>query len=684
MPYSRDRTSIAFCWLITGLVLSLMMSRRSFGNASLVDDAVQRTTKFVRTYCLDCHNSDDAIQDLDLESTPIDQIDFRDSKARQSWELVWKRVASHQMPPPDADRPTRFGLRRAADDLAVILDAGAELDGQLPPMASLRRLTRTEYQNSIRDLLSLDIDASRWLPKDESSAGFDNITVGELSPALLSRYLTAAEKIARLAVGRPTSAPVGVNVRLPADLTQERHMPGLPLGTRGGTAIKHTFAESGQYEVAIRLTRDRDEKIEGLHRSHDLDILVDRMRVHRFHIEPPKGGRDYTHVDTGLVARVPIQAGPREIAVTFPSTGESILMTKRQPFEAAYNRHRHPRQQPAIFEINLVGPLSDSTTEVDTPSRQKVFSHRPATWSWHDQVESARAILTPILRQAYRRPVQDADLREAMTFFSSIVRPANEDHSVADRDRVVASTNLDENDRFEAGIESSIASILVNPHFLFRIEAPGRTHQSNQRPLNSHELATRLAAFLWSSLPDDRLLDLAESGQLVEPENLTAEVNRMLKDSRSDSLVTHFASQWLYLRNLDSLSPDLRAFPDYDSNLKRAFRGETEHLFRHMMRQDASVMSLFVSDFTFLNERLARHYGIGGVLGSHFRKVSLPADSNRGGILRHGSILAVTSYATRTSPTIRGNWILENIIGTPPPPPPPDVPTLRASSPLEA
>ncbi|QDV63026.1 hypothetical protein Mal65_21640 [Crateriforma conspicua] len=676
------------CILAFGCVFFAVDNPRASADpsATVSGDQVRVVTEFVESYCLDCHNADDAVGGLDLETTPIGQASWDEATGQwPAWENIYKRVASRQMPPADAYRPDNDEYVVATQALAGVLDGVAESKQTLTPNDSMRRLTRTEYQNSVRDLLDIEIDATRWIPKDESSHGFDNITVGELSPALMSRYLTAAEKISRIAVARPTGTPMGLTVRLPADLTQEHHLPGLPLGTRGGTNIRHTFAESGVYEIAVRLTRDRDEMVEGLYRPHDLDVLVDRHRHHRFHIQPPENGKDFTHVDTNLKVRVPITAGPHDIAVTFVSQGESLREIKRQPFDAAYNRHRHPRQQPALFEVSMVGPLNDSqsapnkqlvapetTGPVDTPSRQRIFTVRPDDDSLASQVAAAEIIFAKLLRHAYRREIGPDDLAVPMKFFRDAVQTTvttSESATVSHR------SNSTADDRFEFGIQRGIAAILVNPHFLFRIERPAET--AGLHRVSDTELASRLSYFLYASLPDEGLLDLAASNQLSDAAVLDEQVRRMLDDPRSDSLVTNFAAQWLYLKNLDGVKPDLRRFPDFDENLRRAFRTETESLFRHIKEHGESVLGLIDSDFTYLNERLAVHYEIPGVVGSHFRRVDLSPDSNRGGLLRHGSILAVTSYSTRTSPTIRGNWVLENLVGTPPPPPPPDVPALK-------
>ncbi len=684
-------------WRVICLTAMLIVVSVNAGANEPAAESVE-VERFISNYCLDCHNAGDAIQGVDLESVLLSEIDWSDqTDQRTVWERLLKRIASRQMPPPDASRPSEQEYERVVEQLATTLDRVAQQDNEIPHVDTLRRLTRTEYQNSVRDLLHVEIDAARWIPVDESSQGFDNITVGELSPSLMSRYLTAAENISRIAVGRATGVPMGLTVRLPPDLTQEEHLDGLPLGTRGGTNIRHTFAESGTYEVAVRLTRDRDEMIEGLYRSHDLDILLDRKRVHRFRIDPPKSGDD-TQIDANLKARIDVDAGPHDLAVTFPSQGVSLLEIKRQPFDASYNRHRHPRQQPAIFEVSIVGPLADDgstdsaapakyrqsnpiekSQQPEPPSRRLLFHTRPQSADADEQMRAAEAILTPIIRRAFRRDINAEDLATPLRFFQEAIET---EVTASQRAAVIDDQAEAWRERFEMGIEQAIASVLVNPNFLFRVEsvqADGARHR-----ISDTELASRLSYFLWSSGPDDELLELAAAERLRDADVLRTQVTRMLLDARAENLVTNFASQWLYLRNLDSIAPDLRRFPDFDENLRLAFKQETQSLFRHVMREDASVLMLLQSDFTFLNQRLAKHYDIPGVRGSHFRKVQVQPDSHRGGLLRHGSIQAVTSYSTRTSPTVRGNWVLKNIIGTPVPPPPPDVPALKEKTALIA
>ena len=607
--------------------------------------------RFVERYCLECHAGDDSAAGLDLDAIGLDDIDRRPA----AWEKVVRRLSARQMPPAPLSRPEEGEYDAVVAAIVGPLDRRAAEHPEPGRTDTFRRLNRTEYQNAIRDLLTLDVDASALLPGDESSHGFDNITVGDLSPTLLDRSITAAQQISRLAVGAPGRSPGGDTFRVRADLTQEEHVEGLPIGTRGGTLIPYTFPQDGEYEITVRLARDRNEHVEGLRSPHELEMLLDRESVASRTVRPPKSEGEHQTADAHLRARVRVAAGPHQVGVTFLKQPSSLLETKRQPYQAHFNMHRHPRISPAVFQVSITGPY-DPQGNGDTPSRRRIFVREPE--GPDDEVASAREILSTLARRAYRRPVTVADLEAPMEFY----RTARDEGG------------------FDAGIEMALSAILVNPRFLFRIEpdppdiAPGSAYR-----VSDVQLASRLSFFLWSSIPDDELLGLAESGGLSEPGALERQVRRMLADPRSRSLVTNFADQWLHLRNLESITPDLRLFPDFDDNLRQAFRRETELLFGSVLAEDRSVLDLLEPGETFLNERLAKHYGIPHVYGSHFRRVALDdeGDGARGGLLRQGSVLTVTSYATRTSPVIRGKWVLENILGTPPPPPPSDVPALK-------
>src|SRR6056297_649351 len=638
MPYSFLRLLFP-----TILVLGVCDADAGDGtSAEAIDD-------FVEYHCLDCHDDSSEVAGFSLEGLSVSNPDHN----ADVWELALRRLERRQMPPPDWSRPDEDEYAEVVSRLQGLLDREAQEHPRPGRTDTFRRLTRTEYGNVVRDLLALEIDVTKLLPADESSHGFDNITVGSLSPTLVNRYISAARKISRLAVGGPMQSPAAHTIRMRPDVTQEEHVEGLPIGTRGGARIEYTFPQDGIYEIQVRLMRDRNEHVEGLNREHELEVLLDRQRVESFTLQKPKSNAEHASADAHLNVRVPATAGPHEVGVTFVKQTSSLLESKRQPYDAHFNFYRHPRLSPAIYEVSIVGPL-ESEGPGDTPSRQQIFVTSPG--SVEEEKASARATLRRLLRLAYRRGVTDEDLTEPLKFYHA---------ARAEGD-------------FEDGMEAALRAILVNPHLLFRIERdPEGLPPQTPYTINPFELASRLSFFLWSSLPDEELLDLAERDALSQPEVLEAQVLRMLRDSRSESLVKNFASQWLYLRNLESLTPDMRSFPDFDHNLREAFREETERFFESIVREDRSVLDLIDADYTFLNERLAQHYDIPHIYGSRFRRVALQENEQRGGLLRHGSILMVTSYATRTSPVIRGKWILENLFGTPPPPPPENVPPLE-------
>ncbi len=612
--------------------------------------------RFTGQYCLGCHRKPNSAAGLEL-GLLIGQPVARHPEA---WEKVVRKLRARQMPPVDHQRPDERTYETVAAGLEAALDRAAAARPDPGRTETFRRLNATEYQNAIRDLLALEIDAAALLPPEPSSNRFDNVTVSDLSPTLLDRYLSAAQKISRMAVGLPARSPGGDTIRLPADRTQEEHVPGLPLGTRGGALIPYTFPVTGEYEISVRLSRDRNEEVEGLKETHELELLLDRERIGLFTVRPPQGSEGHAQVDRHLKQRLTVTAGPHRLGVTFLKKPSALLETKRQPYQAHFNLHRHPRLSPAVYQVSITGPFGKNVPG-DTPSRRRIFSEagKPATRKAIGkpaEEEQARQILSRLMRRAYRRPVTPEDLQTPMRFF----REARAGGP------------------FEGAIESALSAILVSPNFLFHIERdPPEVAPRTAYRISDVELASRLSFFLWSSLPDDTLLDLAERKQLSRPEVLNAQVRRMLADPRASALATNFAAQWLHLRNLDSATPDLRAFPDFDDNLRQAFRRETELFFESILREDRSVLELLTADYTYLNERLAKHYGIPHIYGSRFRRVPLAGERKRGGLLRHGSILTVTSYATRTSPVLRGKWVLENLLGMPPPPPPANVPALK-------
>jgi hypothetical protein len=614
--------------------------------------------QLVERYCLDCH--DQASRKGGLSLAGVDLTAPATDPALR--ERVVRKLRHRQMPPPGEERPDEGSYDAMATRLERELDREASAQPQPGRPDAFRRLTRTEFGNAIRDLLALEVDPTALLPNDEPSHGFDNVTVGNLSPTLLERYVTAAQKIARLAVGAGRQAPTGETFRVPADLTQEEQVEGLPVGTRGGAAFATVFPQDGQYQIQVRLTRDRNEHVEGLKKPHQLEVLIDGARVGLFTVVPPGPDQNHEAVDAHLEVRVPVTAGPHQVAATFPKDPTLLLETERQPFIARFNMHRHPRTAPALYQLSITGPFA-ATGPGDTPSRRLIFgaaSLSAATASPAEREARARLILAPLARRAYRRPVSEQDLRKPLQFFRQ-----------------------GSAEGFEAGIESALAAILVSPRFILRTEEdPPRVGPGTVHRVSDLELASRLSFFLWSSIPDDALLDAAGRGDLRRPDLLQRQVRRMLADRRSHSLVTNFATQWLQLRKLEAITPDARLFPNFDDNLRQALRRETELFFESILAEDRSVTDLVCADYSFVNERLARHYGIPHVQGSHFRRLSFAGDPERqrGGLLRQGSILTLTSYATRTSPVLRGNWILSSILGESPPPPPPNVPALEENS----
>jgi hypothetical protein len=563
------------------------------------------------------------------------------------------------MPPPNTPQPS------GADRAAILASLEASLDAasivKLNPgrTDTLRRLNRTEYQNAIRDLLALDIDAASLLPADESGHGFDNVNVSDLSATLLNRYISAAQRISRLAVGSTQSSLQSDTISLPADLTQEDQLPGLPIGTRGGVSTSYTFAQDGEYEIQISLMRDLAGVISGLRdaRQHEMMLLLDREPVQTFTISRAALGNQ-TLNEKALKARIHVKAGPHKLAVTFVKNGSSLIETPRQPTASRFNDRRHPRTAPAIDQIAITGPYAPKGAR-DTPSRRRLFVCRPTGTDKAQEEQCAAAILSTVMRRAYRRPIVKTEVEGPMAFYRK---------GRAEGD-------------FDLGITRALTAVLTNPEFLFRVESdPKKVPAGGAYGISDLELASRLSFFLWSSIPDDELLDAAIRGKLSQPGELERQARRMLADRRSFNLATNFAGQWLRLRNIDAVNPSGNLFRDFDDNLRQAFRQETELFFDSVLREDRSVRTLIKADYTFLNERLAKHYGIPDVYGSRFRRVTLAPESRRGGLLRQGSVLSVTSYATRTSPVLRGVLVLRNILGAPPPAPPPDVPALDEST----
>jgi mono/diheme cytochrome c family protein len=621
-------------------------------------------------YCVTCHNERLRTGGLALETLDVNEV----ASQADVWEKVVRKVRAGQMPPVGRPRPEAAQAAAFTSSLETRLDRASERSPN-PGRPTVHRLNRTEYANSVRDLLALEIDARNLLPADDTDAhGFDNnADVLTVSPALTARYLSAARKISRLAVGRAV-APTIETYRLPRELVQdERLSERLPFGSRGGAAIEHYFPLDGEYVIKIRLQTNNYEYVKGLADEHDIEVRLDRERVKAFMVggakegAPPAswGGTVYgtpawekyaLQAHDAFEVRFATKAGRREVGVSFIKKAwepEDI----RQPRQGGWPLSSDEMfdSNPGIASITIEGPYATAGPS-DTPSRRRIFTCQAkanTTASTADDA-CAKSILTTIARRAYRRPVTDKDIRTLMEFY---------DTGKADGG-------------LEGGIQLALERVLVSPDFLFRIEndeTPNRG--TNVYALTDVELASRLSFFLWSSIPDDQLLDVAAKGHLKDPKILEQQVRRMMADPRSQALVDNFAGQWLVLRNVRTAAPDPDLFPDFDDNLREAFQRETELFFESQLHEDRSVIELLSANYSFLNERLARHYGIDNVYGDRFRRVTF-TDGRRGGILSHGSLLTVTSYPNRTSPVLRGKWLLETILGTPPPPPPPDVPAL--------
>ena len=593
-----------------------------FGAASYAQTSEEA---LLHQYCTACHN-----EKLKTGGLVLDKLDpAHPESSPETWEKVVRKVRAGMMPPSGARRPDRASLDGFAATIAARLDNAAAARPN-PGTTGLHRLNRTEYANAIRDLLSLEIDVSSLLPADDSSEGFDNIAEAlSVSPALLERYVSAAEKISRLAVGDPGISPSTVTYRVPTDLSQADHIEGLPLGTRGGTLIRHNFPLDAGYAIKVRARGGAIGLGAVGFQGDQIEVTLDGERIKLVNAVP------------SLDLQIRVNAGPHALGVAF---------VKKSAI-GADDLWQIYANNSGIQNVAITGPL-DPSGAGDTPSRRRIFVCRPSPDM--DEVVCARQIIAKLARRAYRQPATDGDVETLMGFYEEARRQGG----------------------FEAGIRQALARILVGPRFVFRFEsdpespAPGTAYR-----ITDLELASRLSFFLWSSIPDEELLELAIEDKLHEPATLEQQARRMLADPRSESLVTNFGGQWLYLRELKNQRPESK---DFNENLREAFKRETELFFESIIREDHNVLDLLNAGYTFVDEQLARHYGIHGVHGSRFRRVALP--ENRRGMLGQGSILLVTSVANRTSPVARGKWILENLMGSPPPLPPPNVPPLKESA----
>ncbi len=575
------------------------------------------------------------------------------------------------MPPKGVRRPDQATYDGLITWLEGELDRAAAADLN-PGRPLLHRLNRAEYTNAIRDLLGLDVDATAWLPPDDSGHGFDNMAdLLGVSPVLLEAYLSAATEISALAIGDPETGLNIVTYRVPPDLSQNQHIEGLPIGTIGGLTVSHQVPLDGEYLLKVKLNRSNLGGTRGLENPHQLEITVDGERAYlgpvggeadlAASLENPTIGGDA--IDARLQIRVPLRAGARQLGAAFIEKSATRGTRRLQLFQRSTFDAKDSTGDPHIDSLTIVGPYG-ATGPGDTATRRRIFVCRPeqsrgttslGTTGATNEEACARKVLSTLAYRAYRGEMTDADVQRLVDFFHAGRRGGT----------------------FDAGIQRGLERILASPKFVFRSEHNPTTGGSVYR-VSDLELASRLSFFLWSSIPDDELLETAKRGRLRAPAVLEQQVRRMLHDERSHALVTNFAGQWLQLRNLRSAQPNSYEFPDFDDNLRRALQREADLFLASIVREDRSVVDLLNADYTFLNERLARHYGIPYIYGSRFRRVTL-TDETRKGLLGKGAILLVTSHSDRTSPVVRGKWVLENLLGTPPPPPPPDVPALKGN-----
>jgi mono/diheme cytochrome c family protein len=680
---ARPAVPLASSKPVTGAMAPPVLLQAPAAAAAAGADSPHRP--LISRYCAGCHS-----QRLKTAGLALDQQDLNDvSKAPAVWEKVVWKLRGGIMPPVGRPRPDQKSIDEFVTYLENELDRAAFAHPN-PGRVPVHRLNRAEYTNAVRDLLALEIDGRSLLPADEVGHGFDNIAGNlALSPALLERYMAAARRVSRLAVGDPSIGPGYTSkvYSVPINMTQnDRMSEELPFGSRAGLAVKHYFPLDGEYQLRIKLKKSVYEYIVNLEEAHDLDVRMDGVRVNRFRIGGVTAGKpapvsfsgtfmaaggggfptqewdDYrTSADAHLSLKINATAGSHTLAVSFVGKSwepEGILQPPLREYGATVTEITDTSTKPegpGLESLTIDGPYNPSGPG-QTASRARIFVCRPARPS--DEARCAKRVVSTLARRAFRRPVTDADVVPILEFYEK---------GRAERG-------------FEGGIEAALERILVDPEFLFRVERdPAGVKPGSVYPLPDLQLASRLSFFLWSSIPDDELLDLAAAGKLKEPAVLERQVKRMLADERSSALVDNFFAQWLQIRAVAGHAPDPNLFPEFDENLREAFARETELFIESQLREDRPVLELLSADYTYLNERLARHYQIPDVTGSRFRRVAL-TDRRRGGLLGMGSVLTVTSYGNRTSPVLRAKWLLENLLGTPPPPPPGDVPPFPAEA----
>ncbi|MGP0075913.1 MAG: DUF1592 domain-containing protein [Bryobacteraceae bacterium] len=599
-------------------------------------------------YCVPCHN-----QRLKTGGLMLDQLDLAQlHEHAEVWEKVVRKLRAGLMPPTGLPRPGAPVLESMISFVETELDRDA-VPNLIPP--GMHRLNRTEYTNAIRDVLGLQVDATKFLPPDDSTHGFDNIAGAlTLSPALMEAYLSAAGKISRLAIG-DVSAPTQAVFEVPSDTAQNYHIVGLPFGTRGGILIKYQFPADGEYTFKVKGVTGYFQAVLGGVKGEHLEVTVDGERVRLFDWDKE------ISTTTGMgrsTQPIPVKAGLHTIGVTFLATNDVPGSELNKPFERTMNT---PGSIPGylfyphVGQVWIEGPYKPAGAS-GSSAREKIFVCRPATP--RDEAPCARTILSTLIKHAYRRPATPADLAALTEFYQA---------------------GRSDGGSFDDGIEAALQRLLVDPEFVYRSDAePAGLAAGKSYRVSDLALASRLSFFLWSSVPDDELIDLAAQGKLKDPSVLDKQLRRMLADPKSEALIDNFTGQWLGVRSLKTSEPVVNLFPDFDDNLRSAYQHEVELFFGSIVREDRSIMDLLTANYTFVNERLAKHYGIPNIYGSQFREVTLPPELDmRRGLLGKGALLTLTSNAARTSPVTRGKWFLQTFLGVSPPSPPPNVPTLK-------
>ncbi len=650
---------------VTGAGIAAAAGAAQIANAQ--DFGLEDQWSLLDEYCMECHSFDEFRGGLALEG--LGPQDIHDNAG--IFEEVLRKLKISAMPPREQPQPSRQERARFVSALEQTLDAAAMAD-PYAGTTTIHRLNRAEYANAIRDLLGVDIDLTEMLPSDGGDFGFDNIAeLLRTSPMLLDRYMTVGLRVADLALGNEEAAESTTTYNISFDTTQEKHLKGFPLGTRGGVSAKHYFPADGEYVFSARPLQGVAEGyfgIEGHDKPHEFLVYIDGQIVYSSEV----GGAEQHEISVKefndvipivneklTSPRIPVTAGPHEVIFTWRERVAAEQNSWQPSMRDSLEIH-NPSGMPRLEKAMVSGPYNASGVSEMAP-REQILVCRPESAAEEDAC--ARDILKNLARKAFRRPVTDADITAPLAFYE---------------DERANGGNFDE------GVRSAVARLIVSPFFLFRVEtdaddvAPG-----SDSAVDGIAMASRLSFFLWSSAPDEELLDLAENGAIEDPDVRNEQVRRMLADSRSDAFVDNFVGQWLQLRNLDKMArPDLLMFPDFDDNLRQAFRQETEMLFAHVLRENRPVHELISANYTFVNERLARHYGIEGVYGPRFRRVEL-TNPNRHGLFGHGSLLAITSASSRTSPIMRGKFVLTEFWNNPPPAAPANVPSLEESAPAD-